>query len=289
MVRRRSTVRFRKGALRSWSSFEHRTGYIGGCRVPLEWHTECCYSCWGRRSEPPDLGYGTMERFPGAEALPCQQSARRWALFLLFGIVPGRLASARPPRSISGSGCGPDRGLRRRRRRGRQLFPGTFASGVAGVQLAAGIGTAGQALTASHAVAATRTASVTLTDGRWLPGISERSGSTWSPGANSVAFLAVRDRAQGVRRTRTARSVLSRAEAVSMTKRTGTDDMCRQHASAGRGRYVPSACLGWARPRAITRWSIESAEVAELRSISGLYERVLARPLEEQSALVPLD
>jgi len=79
-----------------------------------------------------------MERFPAAEALSCQWSARRRALFLLCGSFPARLAAARPPRSkvwigfrakdYGGVGSGR-----------RQLFGGTVRPGSPRCLPAAGI------------------------------------------------------------------------------------------------------------------------------------------------------
>jgi len=54
MVRRRSTVRFRKGAPSMWSFFERATGYLPLRKVPFEWHSRRC---------PAWLSRGVLQRW----------------------------------------------------------------------------------------------------------------------------------------------------------------------------------------------------------------------------------
>ena len=88
----------------------------------------------------------------------------------------------------------------------RQLFRGTVHPGSPRCQVAAGIGTSRRSSVGGFPCLCGDLGRVSHADGKWLPGISARSGSTWSPWSSFCCCLAVRDRAQGARRTRTARS-----------------------------------------------------------------------------------
>jgi hypothetical protein len=75
MVRRRSTVRFRKGAPSMWSFFERATGYLPLRKVPFEWHSRRC---------PAWLSRGFLRRWK-------RPSVSR-------GSRPGRWCMRKPPR-----------------------------------------------------------------------------------------------------------------------------------------------------------------------------------------------